>query len=65
MFAKGTRVFLLTGLGNYPAGTEGTIVRSVDGDVCEVELAPAHVLTVSCITLTAIAHSVNSGTNGH
>jgi hypothetical protein len=50
MFSVGSRVRLLSRIGDYPAGTEAVVV-SWDGDVCEVELELGRRYVIQCDAL--------------
>jgi hypothetical protein len=50
MFSVGSRVRLLSRIGDYPAGTEAVVV-SRDGDVCEVEFGLGRRYVIQCEAL--------------
>lgn len=50
MFSVGSRVRLLSQIGDYPGGTEGVVV-SLDGDVCEVEFELGRRYVIQCAAL--------------
>jgi hypothetical protein len=53
VLAVGTRVKIVTAIGDHPAGAEAVVVSSLGGDVCEIMVAGER-LTISCSALVLV-----------
>jgi hypothetical protein len=60
MYAAGTRVKLLTAVGEHPAGTTGVVVYDLGGDECQIALDSGEPLVVKCAVLAIVETSMSA-----